>query len=69
LDRQLNLRVSASEMDRLEQLAETLTRRNLGVSINKSAAARAAIIRGLDALEAELGASEAAQPKKRRSRT
>lgn len=53
LDKQLTLRVSATEVDRLDRLAASLSERTPGVDVNRSAAARAAILRGLDALEAE----------------
>ena len=55
LDRQLNVRASADDVDRLDRLAQALSDRTPGLSVNRSAAARAAILRGLDALEVELG--------------
>jgi hypothetical protein len=54
LDKQLNLRVSTTEMDRIDRVATLLSQKMAGVSVNRSAAARAAIIKGLEALEADL---------------
>jgi hypothetical protein len=62
LDRQLNLRVSASELDRLDRVADVLSRRTLGVAVNRSAMARAVILRGLEAIEAELAEDTKKKP-------
>ncbi len=64
LDRQLNLRVSASEMERLDRVADVLSQRTLGVAVNRSATARAIILRGLEAFEAELASSEVKKTKR-----
>ena len=64
LDRQLNLRVSASELERLDRVADVLSTRTLGVAVNRSATARAIILRGLEAFEAELAAEPVAAKKK-----
>lgn len=63
MDRQLNLRASAEDVDRLDRLA-TLLSVTPGVEITRSSAARAAILRGLDALEAELAAAAKATKKR-----
>lgn len=63
LNRQLNLRASVDDVERLDRLALALSERTPGVEVTRSSAARAAILRGLDALEAELLPAKKTKPK------
>lgn len=47
---QLGLRLSSADLRRIDDLAALLSKRAEGVEINRSAAARAALLRGLDAM-------------------
>lgn len=60
LDQQITIRATKADVARLEQLAELLSARTPGVEVTRTAAARAAILRGIEALESELA------PKKKR---
>jgi hypothetical protein len=54
----LPLRLDEELIARLDRLAATMTERAGGAEISRAAALRAALSRGLDALEAELGAAD-----------
>ena len=54
MDQQLNVRVTAAELARIDRLAEVLTEKTHGVAVNRSATTRAAIMRGLESFEAEI---------------
>ncbi len=61
VDRRMNaqrlntsIRLDAEILDRLDRIAEAMTARAAGAPVNRSTAARVALERGLDALEAEL---------------
>jgi predicted transcriptional regulator len=49
----LTIRVDDDMIDRLDAAAEELTKRLSGVAVDRSKAARAAIARGLECIEAE----------------
>lgn len=54
LDRQITIRASAADVERLDRLAVLLASRTPGLELKRTDAVRAAINRGMEALEAEL---------------
>ena len=64
------IRVETELLDRLEAIAAELSRRSAGVAVKRSDVARAALERGAESLEQELGIAEkkgakpASKPKK-----
>lgn len=54
--RTLPIRLEDDLIDRLDSLAAALSERAAGAKVSRTAAMRAAMERGLEALEAELGA-------------
>ncbi len=65
LDRTLNMRVSSDDMERLDRLVSAIEAKTPGVELTRSSAARAALLRGLEALEGEYGPQAAAKRKPR----
>lgn len=61
----LPVRLEDDLVERLDALAELLTERAAGVKVSRSAAMRAALERGLEALEGELGGSRRNKPKRK----
>jgi predicted transcriptional regulator len=59
------LRLEEDLVQRLDSLADALSKRTVGVKVTRSAAMRAALERGLDSLEAEVG-KPARRPKPKR---
>jgi predicted transcriptional regulator len=54
----LQVRVEPEVLDRLDRLAEQLTARAMGVEVNRTAAARAVVLKGLEVMEKELAAEK-----------
>lgn len=67
----LAVRFDRAELARLDQVGEALSARTPGLTLSRSGAVRAAVSRGLDALEVELGLKPApkAEQAKRASRS
>ncbi len=51
----VSVRLDSATVARLDKLAEALTARAAGATVNRSAVVRLAVDRGIDKLEAELG--------------
>lgn len=54
----VSVRLDTDTVGRLDKLAEVLTARAAGATVNRSAVVRLAVERGIAALEAELGQSK-----------
>ena len=52
---QVGFRLEPEQLERLDKLAEALTKRTAGVTVNRSSAARAALDRGIEELEKDIG--------------
>jgi hypothetical protein len=50
---QVSARVDAVTIERLDAMANTLTKRSLGARVSRAAVVKQAILRGLDAMERE----------------
>lgn len=55
---QLAIRLSDEDARRIDRIAEVLTERAAGAKITRSSAYRQALLRGIPALEAELGITQ-----------
>lgn len=64
LTQQLNLRVAVADVERLDAVAAVLASRMPGIDATRSSAARAAMLRGLELLESELGLAPSKKPRR-----
>lgn len=55
---QTGIRLDPALLERLDRIAEEMSQRAAGAGIARSEAARAALLRGVEALELELGLSK-----------
>lgn len=53
--KQFPIRLEDELVERIDRLASTMQKRAAGAEVTRTAAAKVALTRGLDALEAELG--------------
>lgn len=66
---QIAVRLEPSQLAELDRLGEALERRGMGVQLSRAAIARTALLRGMEALSAELvtkGAGAAARRPRRK---
>jgi hypothetical protein len=61
----VSVRLNLEALERLDRIAEALSNRAVGVTMNRSMVVRVAVGRGIDTLEAELGLSKRPKPKRK----